>query len=227
MSVHRAAVIVGVTGRYGSCEIRMIRAVGNTPGTTPWDESISGWRSNYVPAPEQLRRQRSNLLALVGQRLQAGWVGWELARDRWQPVIPLVLVFDGGVQLELAWADDLSISWNTIDLRAAFTLVGRPHEWRSAHPQPLAAVAGRILTGWAVTESPYFSGDVDLTGELPMDLVAGWSMEGLWIEFGDIGLHVFGGADTTYISEAPERPCDDGHTRVTHRQLQEDDAQAS
>ncbi|WP_203904372.1 hypothetical protein [Virgisporangium aliadipatigenens] len=186
---------------------------------------MSGWQSNYVSAPEQLRRQRSNLLALVGQRLQAGW---ELARDRWQPDIPLVLVFHDGAQLELAWAadDDLSISWNTIDLRAACTLVGRRHEWRSSHPHPLAAVAGRILTGWAVTESPYFPGDVDLTGELPMDLAAGWSMAGLWIEFGDIGLHVFSGADATYISDAPEQPCDQGHTRVTHRQLQEDDAQA-
>ena len=82
---------------------------------------MSGWNADYAPAPEQLRRQRSRLLALVGQRLRAGWVGWELARDRWQPVIPVVLVFDGGVQLELAWdaADRLSISWNTIDLRAA------------------------------------------------------------------------------------------------------------
>jgi hypothetical protein len=118
----------------------------------------------------------------------------------------VVLVFGGGGQLELAWAatDDLSITWNTIDLSAAFTHVGRPHEWRSSHPHPLAAVAGRILTGWAVTESPY-PGGTHLTGGLPMDLVAGWSMDGLWIEFGDISLHVFSGADTTYISDAPER----------------------
>ncbi|WP_327008439.1 hypothetical protein OHA72_15005 [Dactylosporangium sp. NBC_01737] len=225
MSVHRAVIDADLTSRYGSGgEIRMIRAVESKPGTTRWDKSMSGWNADYAPAPEQLRRQRSRLLALVGQRLRAGWVGWELARDKWQPVIPVVLVFDGGVQLELAWdaADRLSISWNTIDLGTAFTFVGRPHEWRSSHPHPLAAAAGRVLTGWAVTENPYFTVDVDFTGELPMDLVAGWSMAGLWIEFGDVGLHVFSGADTTYVSDAPEE-----HYRVTHRQLQEEDAQAS
>ncbi|UWP85736.1 hypothetical protein [Dactylosporangium fulvum] len=194
------------------------------PRRWPGDESMSGWRSNFVPGPEQLRRQRSNLLALVGRRLQAGWVGWGLARDRWQPVIPVVLVFDGGVQLELAWdgADRLSVSWNTIDLGTAFTFVGQPHEWRSSHPHAFAAAAGRVLTGWAVTENPYFTVDLDFTGELPMDLVAGWSMAGLWIEFGDVGLHVFSGADTTYVSDAPM-----AHYRVTHRQLQEEDAEAS
>ncbi|MFC4998508.1 hypothetical protein ACFPIJ_11755 [Dactylosporangium cerinum] len=199
--------------------------MGNSAGPTRWDEAMSGWQSNFVPSLTQLRCQRSGLLALVGRRLQAGWIGWELERDLWQPVIPLVLVFDGGVQLELAWRgwDDLSITWNTIDLRTRPEILGRPHEWRSSHPQPLAAVAGRVLTGWAVTESPYFQGGADLSGALPMDAVAGWFPQGLWIEFADIGVHLYS-TDSNGISNKPVQPSDDGHTRVTHLPLPEDDA---
>ncbi|WP_238011878.1 hypothetical protein KZZ52_13655 [Dactylosporangium sp. AC04546] len=81
----------------------MIRGVEDDAGSKSWEEAISGWRSNYAAAPTQLRNQRSDLLALVGRRLQAGWTGWHPERDQWYPGIPLVLVFDGGVQLELAW----------------------------------------------------------------------------------------------------------------------------
>jgi hypothetical protein len=129
----------------------------------------------------QLRNQRLNLLALVGRRLQGGWTGWNPGRDEWFSGIPLVLVFDGGVQLELAWqrGEALSITWNTIDFTIPPEILGRPFEWRSSAPEPVSAIAGRTLTGWAVTESPYFVGDVDLTGRLPMDVVAGWSTQGL------------------------------------------------
>jgi hypothetical protein len=119
----------------------------------------------------------------------------------------------------------LSITWNTIDLTIPPAIVGRPHEWRSSQPRPLAAVAGRTLTGWALTESPHFHGDADLTGELPMDEVVGWSTQGLWIEFVDAGLHVYNGADANGIRDEPMRPGDDGHTRMTRRQLPDDDAE--
>jgi hypothetical protein len=67
-----------------------------------------------------------------------------------------VLVFDGSVQLELAWKawDALSIAWNTIDLRIAPQVLGRPYERCSSGLEPLAAVAGSVLSGWTVTESP-------------------------------------------------------------------------
>lgn len=81
-----------------------------------------------MPAPAQLRGQRSDLLALMGQRLQAGWTGWDPVRDVWQQAIPLVLVFDGDVPLELAWQswDSLSITWSTIDLTTQPTVLGHP-----------------------------------------------------------------------------------------------------
>jgi hypothetical protein len=123
-------------GGYDSHKIRIIRAVENTAEPTRGDEAMSGWQSNFMAAPAQLRSQRSGLLALVGQRLQAGWTGWDPTRNVWQPHVPLVLVFEGGVQLELAWQSwtELSITWNTIDLKTPPLILDRPHEWRSSQP---------------------------------------------------------------------------------------------
>lgn len=173
-------------------------------------------RTNFMPAPAQLRDQRSHLLALVGRRLRAGWTGWAPETDVWHPAIPLVLGFDGDVQLEIAWQgwDALSITWGAVDLGTPPAIAGRPHEWRASRPQPLAAVAGRTLTGWAVTESPYFPGEADLTGELPMDEVAGWFTQGLWLQFGGAGLHVYNAADANGISAEPVLS---GPTRVHHQ----------
>lgn len=164
--------------------------------------------SDFVTAPEQLRRQQSALNALLGQRLQNGWVGWDPERDRWQPNFPVVLGFDGGVQLEIAWQgwDKLSITWNTIDLTIAPTIVGRPHDWRPSQPAPIAAVAGRVLTGWVVTEEPYFPGETDLTGELPMDAASGWVMQGLLFQFDGVGLHVFCGGTGNFVAERFAEP---------------------
>ncbi|GAA4968986.1 hypothetical protein [Actinoplanes utahensis] len=197
--------------------------------TQRWDQAISGWHSDFTGAPAQLRAQRSRLLALVGRRLQAGWVGWDPERDRWQPILPLVLVFDGDIQLELAWQgwDDLSITWNTIDLTTPPTPAGRPHAWRSSQPPPLAAVQGRVLTGWAVTESPYFDSGADLTGDLPMHEVKGWLTHGLWIEFAGTDLHVHNGADTTLIAAGLDHRADQGHVRLAHHQLPVDAAYCS
>ncbi|MFC4063447.1 hypothetical protein [Actinoplanes subglobosus] len=128
-----------------------------------------------------------------------------------------MLVFDGGTQLEVGWqggTSDLSITWNTIDLTTSPTLVGSPYEWRSSRPDPLAEVTGRVLTGWTVTESPYFPGTADLTGDLPMDQVRGWSTHGLWLSFAGIDLHIYSGADITLISKGLGWSGEQGHIRV-------------
>ncbi|MFD0599751.1 hypothetical protein ACFQZ4_51660 [Catellatospora coxensis] len=106
-------------------------------GSLRWDEAMSGWRSDFAAASVQLDRQRSRLLDLVGRTVVAGWTGWDPNRDQWEPHIPLVLVLDGGLQLELQWSkwDDLSITWNTVDLAVPPQLVGRPHEWRRSAPR--------------------------------------------------------------------------------------------
>jgi len=39
-----------------------------------------------------------------------------------------------------------------------------------------------------------------VTNGLPMHLVAGWIISGLWIDFGDVGLHVYNGVDANGLS---------------------------
>ncbi|MEU8077826.1 hypothetical protein AB0B31_20510 [Catellatospora citrea] len=193
-------------------------------GSLRWDEAMSGWRSDYLRARVQLDRQRSRLLGLVGRRVAAGWTGWDPA-GRWFAGIPLVLVFDDGLQLELEWGkwDALSITWNTVDLTVAPQVIGEPYQWRSSAPEAVAAVVGRTVTGFAVTEGPYFrddSGDdMYFSGgdrsDLPMHLLAGWVTCGLWIATGDAGVHVYNGVDANGISSSPIDPAHGGYDRVT------------
>jgi hypothetical protein len=181
-----------------------------------WDRRMSGWRSNFRSAAVQLRDQRAELLALVGRRLTAGWAGWNPHRHRWFPPFPLVLVFGDGVQLELAWQkwDDLAITWNTIDLTAPPD--DEPYQWRPSQPDPVAAVAGRTLTGFAAIETPYFQGDdLDFADGLPMHALAGWMFSGLWIEFGDRGVHVYNHLDMNGLSAEPVKPPYETATRST------------
>lgn len=195
-------------------------------GSRRWDEAMSGWRSDYLAAAVQLDRQRSRLLDLVGRRVTGGWTGWDPVSDRWFADIPLVLVFDGELQLEVEWGkwDALSITWNTLDLTVAPEVLGRPHEWRPSAPEMVAAVVGRTVTGLAVTEGPYFQ-DVDgdwfhggpgsFPQGLPMHAFAGWVTSGLWFATGDVGLHVYNGIDANALSSDPADPADQGRTRVT------------
>jgi len=166
---------------------------------------------DFRPAADQLRRQRARLEALVGQRVTAGWTGW--FGDRLFPGAPVVLSFEGGEQLELAWQkwDDLSVTWNTVDVAQR-----REYEWRAAAPAELAAIVDLPVTALAVSEGAYFN-DVDLMagGPLPMDAVAGWVVDGLWLETGDTGLLVHNGADTVALSPSPMIPTHDGLARTT------------
>jgi hypothetical protein len=171
---------------------------------------------DFRPAADQLRRHRDRLQALVGQRVTAGWTGW--FPERLVPGAPVVLGFEGGEQLELAWQkwDDLSITWHTVDLAVLPELHGHAYEWRPTEPAEVAAIVDRPVTAIAVSEGPYFN-DVDLLpgGPLPMDAVAGWVVDGLWLETGDTGLLVHNGADTVALSPSPMTPTHDALGRTT------------
>jgi hypothetical protein len=166
---------------------------------------------DFMPATAQLRRQRDRLQALVGQRVTAGWTGW--LHDRLVPGAPVVLAFDGGEQLELAWQkwDDLSVTWNTVDPAEPCG-----YEWRPAAPAEMAAIIDLPVTAIAVSEGAYFN-DADLLagGPLPMDAVAGWVVDGLWLETGETGLLVHNGADTVALSPSPMIPTHDGLARTS------------
>jgi hypothetical protein len=178
-----------------------------------WDVGISGWISDFQPVAEQLRVHCERLTGLVGQRLIDGWTGWFTPNGRRCQDIPLVLVFERGDQLELAWEfrnDYISVTWNAIDLSIPPTIFGSVCEWRCAEPEPLAGVIGRRLTGFATLESPYFRGeDLDFSDGPPMHALAGWQVDGLWLAFEDGGLRVSSVAEgaALYSDLGPEEWC--------------------
>lgn len=62
----------------------------------------------------------ARLSALVGRPLTRGWLLWDLHEDTWFADAPVLLELDG-VQLEIQHSkfDDLSLTWSTVDPRAA------------------------------------------------------------------------------------------------------------
>ncbi|MEU8663465.1 hypothetical protein, partial [Actinoplanes philippinensis] len=173
---------------------------------TGWARDMSGWRPEFGAAEESIPARWEVLAELIGRPV-VGWTIGDPDRRRWFGVGPLVLVADGGAQVEIGWRkwNDLSITGGTVDLTVPPVVAGRVCAWRPSEPPPVAAVAGRVITGFAAVEEPYFDGEVDLGGALPMDRVAGWMVDGLWIEFGETGLNVHNGAgENGYSSAVPE-----------------------
>ena len=169
---------------------------------------------DFRPAADQVRRQRDRLQGLVGRRVTAGWTGWFPGGGRMFPGAPVVLAFDGSPaeQVEFAWQkwDDLSVTWNAVDPAAE----PAAYECRAAAPDEVAAIVGRTVTGVAVSEGPYFH-DVELRPGGPLPPVAGWVVDGLWLETGDTGLLVHNGADTVALSPSPMIPTHEGLARTT------------
>lgn len=160
--------------------------------------AVSGWQPDFRPAAEQWSAQRHTLKALIGRTVVGAFTAGDPGNPRLWPPTPLVLAVDGGPQLEIAWQGwaDLSVTRDTVDLAVPPEAVWRTWTWMATGAAPGAALAGRTITAIAATESPYFDGgDVDPAEDLPMDKVKGWTLNGLWIECGGIGLNVFNGAD--------------------------------
>ncbi|BEL02159.1 hypothetical protein Q0Z83_003500 [Actinoplanes sichuanensis] len=177
---------------------------------TGWAEGMSGWRPEFGVAEELLPTRWEVLAGLVGRSV-VGWTIWDQTQERWYGVGPLVLVADGPagrVQVEIGWQrwDDLSITVGTVDLTIPPEVGGRAAQWRAAEPAAVAAIEGRAVTGFAAVEVPYFDGETDLRAGLPMDQVAGWVLNGLWIEFGTGGLYVHNGIDENGYSSVVETP---------------------
>lgn len=102
-----------------------------------WDASvmtdISGWVPDWGSAATQLASHGPRLRSLRGRRVVQTWIVWILDSDCWFADLPVVVVFDDGSQLEVCWQkfDELSISWNTIDVNVT-PRCGGPGPWRGA-----------------------------------------------------------------------------------------------
>jgi len=163
---------------------------------------VSGWRPTWADARTQLRLHDMDLQSLRGRRVLDAWIVWDLDRDTWFADLPVVLQFDDGRQLEICWQkfDELSISWNTIDTAIPPTAwVSWSLDWRvRAHPA-FDEIIGRNVTHVEGTEH------LLTTRRLlpPGDGTSAWLCSGIWLQAGDVGLHVFNALDENGLSNEP------------------------
>lgn len=175
-------------------------------GKSSWESKISGWQADWRPATEQLSRHADELTSLVGTRLTGAWSIWTgEGIDDWFADMPVVLEFDGRRRLEVCWQkfDDLSISWNTIDLELpprAWVDESAWYQWRHV---AFSANQGATVTEVAGTTFPWTTMDVDYPHRKPSTIrLTG----GLWIGTTGPGLHIFNALDENGLAEGHHEP---------------------
>ena len=131
---------------------------------------VSGWQPDWLSGVEQIGAHAARLKELCGQRITHTWVVWDNREDEWFPDLPVVVRFEHGRQLEVCWQkfDDLSTTWNTINVQLApayspFVLAWRP----SGHPA-VAVVVGDTLTGVVGTKTRLSAYE--------------WQCDGIWLQ---------------------------------------------
>lgn len=162
----------------------------------------SGWLPNWAPAAGQIQSQRSELRRLVGARVADGWIVWNHEHDEWFADLPVVIRLEDGRQLEVSWQkfDELSVTWNTVDVSVAPTAwVTWPLSWRSAVHPALVAVTGKVIAGVAATEHLFTTRRLHADGRED-DERGQWLTGGLWLETDGHGLHIFNALDENGLS---------------------------
>ena len=157
------------------------------------DFDVSGWSPRWMPARDQLDLQRTELLALRGHQIIDAWLVWDLEHDSWFADLPVVLTIDDGRQLEVSWEklDDLSITWNTIDLSTTpVAWVTWPLAWRSQAHGALRAVTGKAITEVTSTEQ-LFSTRADGSDEANST----WLLGGVCLRTEGTALHIYNALD--------------------------------
>jgi hypothetical protein len=173
---------------------------------------ISGWVPNLATAEAQIADHAADLRSVVGRRVIDAWIAWDLEHDRWFADLPVVLELDSQDRLELSWQkfDDLSITWNSIDVSIApKAWVTWPLEWRvRAHPA-LAAFVGNVVESVEVTHHRFTTVRAAHPEQEPAST---WLAGGIW--FGaSTGLHVFNALDENGLSN--DAVPSDNRTRST------------
>ena len=180
---------------------------------TPKDPRVSGWVPAFLPADEQLDRQAARLRSLTGHRVAQTWTVWALEHDEWFADLPVVLRLDHGPQLEVCWEkfDELSITWNTIDVTDTPTAwVEWPLEWRQAAHPALATIADATVDQIAATSSRF---PTENAAE-PFCIKASWLTTGLWLATSRGDLHIFNALDENGLS--PQHPSRDAEHDWRH-----------
>ncbi|SDX32909.1 hypothetical protein SAMN05421504_1021053 [Amycolatopsis xylanica] len=122
-----------------------------------FDFGLKGYRPRWltdVPAITAAHGER--LASLAGRTLTNSWLVWETLADQWLSGCPVVLDFEGEqVEINHWKADELSITWNTIDTTQPVMWCldkERPNSWRDDVSEGLAALRGQTVRTVMVLE---------------------------------------------------------------------------
>lgn len=159
-----------------------------------WEPKVSGWQASWGQSDAVLADHVDRLSALVGARLVGAWTVWIEREDDWFADMPVVLQFDDGSQLEVCWQrlDDLSLSWNTIDLGKKPEAWISDLDWRNWAHLALSMNRDETVTAVGGTQFVWSTTDVD---HPHVKESRGLLTGGLWIGTTGSGLHVFNALD--------------------------------
>lgn len=136
----------------------------------------------------------------------AAWTAWIVEDDEWFADLPVVLQLKSGRQFEVCWEkfDDLSITWDTIDLAVTpQAWVEWPLGWRIQQDLPFGTALASPITEVAASRFLFRTENV----EHPHDVRATWLTAGLWVGTQLGGIHVFNALDENGVSA--DRPAQD------------------
>ena len=166
------------------------------------DVDVSGWQPAWEAAQTQLQLQAVRLGSLREHSIVDAWIVWNLEHDKWFADLPVVLEFDDGRRLEVSWQtfDELSISWNTIDVAVTpLAWVTWPLEWRSQNHPALRNVVGQVVRRVEATQHLVTTRRVDAAA----DTSSAWMTSGVWLQTTGSGLHLFNALDENGLSNNP------------------------
>ena len=112
-----------------------------------FDFGIEGYRPDWRSGVRDVQAAHGGRLrGLVGRRLTAFWVVWDLKDDEWFADCPVLLDFDGEQVGVNHWKfDEVSVTWNAVDLSRPVVWPEFELRWRDdALPEP-AALVGQTL----------------------------------------------------------------------------------
>jgi hypothetical protein len=167
---------------------------------------VSGWQPDWTSHTQALSaRHRDRLRRLRGQRIDATWLVWIVDTYKWFADLPVVLRI-GDQQLEVCARnfDDLSITWNTIDVQVP------PRAWmdgalqwrRDAHPVLRQAV-GRIVREVRMTEHLFTTERVHPPDPDRQHTESSWLLGGIWLELDGGHLQIYNALDENGLTDQP------------------------
>jgi hypothetical protein len=101
---------------------------------------MEGFERELIESPEEMQRKHGLALSgLVGRRLTAAWVVWDVEDDAWFSDAAVVLDFEGKrLELDCFGLASVSVTWDTLNL-------GTPPNWYGAEDLILEWRAGPIF----------------------------------------------------------------------------------